>query len=107
MAACAEPGSRYFLTSDLIDPEADYGYGPAHVTAADEVKALSAQLNDFDEAGLAARFDGADMDAKGIYPGFWSEDSSMFEYLYHHFIALRDFYAEAARDGDAVVSVIS
>ena len=83
----------------------DMGYGPARCfTAADTVKIAQALQEPGLESILRGRFDAAQMEQIGIYPGgIWDEGP---DWLIAAFRELRDFYAAASAAGQAVVTVI-
>ena len=86
------------------DDEGFSGYGPARCFAADEVAQLSAALNAPEvETEAKGRFDAARMNALQIYPGFRPEDANP---LMTALRQLREFYAEAAKNGSAMVTCI-
>jgi hypothetical protein len=109
LTGSAEPGAT--LRSQAVlggvelgeDPEGFSGYGPARYFRATQVREISAELSRPElEAEAAARFDPAKMSQMEIYPG-WSGDQDK-EWLMDAFRRLRDFYANAAANGRAIVT---
>ncbi|WP_109486438.1 YfbM family protein [Occallatibacter savannae] len=86
------------------DDEGFSGYGPARYFAAAEVARLSAELGAPGlESEARARFDAEKMNSLQIYPGFRAED---IEGLVASVRRLRDFYADAAQNGNAIVTCL-
>lgn len=86
------------------DDEGFSGYGPARCFNAQEVTQLSDALRDPQvEAEVKARFDAEKMNKLKIYPGFRPGDADP---LMVRFRQLRDFYADAAKNGNAIVTCL-
>lgn len=86
----------------------DLGYGPSYLLTPDRVRAVATALEALDEAELRARADPTAMDRAELYPGIWGEEEGLFDLmLLPSFQDLRDFYAEAARQGQVVVHGLS
>lgn len=89
---------------ELGEGEGFSGYGPARLLAAEKVKEISSALNRAElQAEASARFDVSTMNKLGIYPGFWPSDLTG---LMEAFGQLREFYAEAAGSGRAIITCI-
>jgi hypothetical protein len=106
----AEPGptllSQAILGGSALgdDDEGFSGYGPARYFSVDQVAQLAAQLSDPGlEAEASSRFDAARMDELGIYPGWNASDA---DWVIDGFRRLRDFYADAATKGRAIVTCL-
>ena len=81
------------------------GYGEARYFTPVEVAATARELVRANlEAEMKARFDPARMNGAQIYPGGW--DVTGGDWLFVEFRKLRDFYAEASAQGNAVVTCI-
>jgi hypothetical protein len=86
------------------DDEGFSGYGPARYINAAEVAQLSEALNNPElEPEASARFDAGKMNDLKIYPGFRPQDADA---LLDSLRQLRDFYAEAAKQGKAIVTCL-
>jgi len=86
------------------DDEGFSGYGPARYFTAEQVAQVAAQLSAPGlEAEAAARFDPGRMEELGIYPGWNTSDA---DWVMDGFRRLRDFYADAASKGHAIVTCI-
>jgi hypothetical protein len=86
------------------DDEGFSGYGPARFLKPEEVTALSRELDRPEtESKAASRFSAAEMTRLGIYPG-WRAESR--DEVMDALRRLRDFYAEAAAKGSAIVTCL-
>lgn len=86
------------------DDEGFSGYGPARYFTAEQVAQLAAQLSAPElEAEAAGRFDAGRMEELGIYPGWKASEA---DWVMDGLRRLRDFYAEAARKGNAIVTCL-
>jgi len=85
----------------------DLGYGPSYLLTADRVQVVAAALATLDPDDLRRRADPQAMDRAELYPGTWDEEDVFDEMLLPSFTGLRDFYADAARAGQAVVHGLS
>lgn len=102
------PLQEVLFSEDVIDEDQDMGYGPAHYLTPEKVKELNDQLMTITEEELEKRFDPAQLKAAGAYPDIWEQDrEEILEYLVEHFELLKDFYAEAAAKGEAIITMIS
>ena len=82
----------------------DIGYGPACLVEPSKVAAAAAALRPFTSVALQSRFDSAEMDGAGLYPGGFQEDALEWrEEIDSAFGDVRDFYGRAAAAGDAVL----
>jgi hypothetical protein len=101
----ASPASQAVMGGAALAGDDDaFGYGPPRFFAPQEVAGLAAVLGRPEtEVEAAARFDADRMSAMQIYPGW---DPSDREPLLDSFRRLRDFYAEAAAGGRAIVTCL-
>ena len=86
------------FSGQLIDPEQDLGYGPAHYLMPEQVKKFSEELAKKTWENLYQNYKPGDMNEKGVYPVIWDDQGEAFTYPYSYFDNLRDFYAEAAKN---------
>jgi hypothetical protein len=82
------------LRADLEDD----GYGPPRFLAPEEVRAIAAALAELDEAKVRAAFDPG---RKDLYRRCDADEVA------EMFVALRDFYGDAAGEGEGVVVVFA
>ena|SRR5690348_302931 len=86
------------------DPEGFSGYGPARYFTADHVAAISQALSQPGlESEAEGRFDAERMNQLDIYPGW---EASHKDSVMQALRALRDFYADAARNGRVIVTCL-
>lgn len=100
------PMGRVMFSGQFFDENLDMGYGPAHYLNPEQVIEISRDLEAIDDEELKKRYDGAQMDEKGVYPEGWKDEGS-FEYLQENFRKLKDFFRSSAELKCAVVSYIS
>jgi hypothetical protein len=79
----------------------DVGYGPARCLTPAEVQSVSAALASLSGEQLWSRFDAKKFAEAEIYPQGWSSEGK--GYVVAYYDALRAFFAEAARAGDAII----
>ncbi|MGH6838145.1 MAG: YfbM family protein [Methylocella sp.] len=105
----AEPGSQLVSQAvlggvELGDDEGFSGYGPPRYFTAAQVAELAQALSEPGlESEAAARFDAARMSQLGIYPGGRASDANE---VMDGFRRLRDFYADAADKGRAIITCL-
>lgn len=99
--------TRILFSGQLIDEEQDLGYGPAHFLKPDEVLELCEEISKITIEDLKQRFDPEKMSEEGIYPEIWEEGEDAFNYLAEEFIAVQKTFAEAAHNGEAIITFIN
>jgi hypothetical protein len=105
----AEPGPELVSQAvmggvELGEDEGFSGYGPPRYFTASQVTKLSQVLNQPGlESKAAARFDATRMSKLGIYPGRRSSDA---EGVMDSLRRLRDFYADTANKGKAIITCL-
>ncbi|MBC7818090.1 MAG: YfbM family protein [Planctomycetaceae bacterium] len=87
--------------SDLSDE--GFGYGTVRFLLPDEVREVSEALSDVPAFELLQRFDAEALNDAEIYPHGWSDDSKEGEYIRGHYVALQEFFDQAAKAGDAML----
>lgn len=99
--------ARIFNSERIIDEEQDLGgYGPARYANPEEVLAIHKELSGTDRDDLADRYDPELMEEKGIYPQGWDE-GIMIDEMLDYFDRLKEFFALAAREEEAVIFYIN
>ena len=82
----------------------DMGYGPARYLTAEDVSSVAEALDAVTLSDFEHRFNAEALAAESIYPDVWDESrSELLEYLLPYYEALKAFYANAAREGNAVL----
>lgn len=83
----------------------DMGYGPARCFTARETSEIAEALQATGlETILIGRFNPNAMEQLGVYPGGWHAEGP--DWLIDAFQKLRDFYASASAEGNAVVTAL-
>lgn len=99
---------KIIFSGQLIDPEQDLGYGPAHYLTPEEVKNVSKSLSGISKENLYSKYNPSDMAAQEVYPIIWEEEGDeAFDYLYSYFEDLKEFYEQAAKENQAVISILN
>lgn len=93
-----------YLTGQLIDPEQDFGAGPAHYLKASDVALVNQHLQKQTAETLEAHYDADALMAAAIYPTAWAEDDAF--YLVDAYRRLQTFYQTATEAEQAVISFI-
>jgi hypothetical protein len=106
---CGEVESGQSLLSQAVaggtELGEDLGYGPARYFSVDQVADIARELSRSDlEVEVIARFDPERMSELGIYPGGWHHNPV--DWPLEEFRRLRDFYADAAAQGLAIMTWI-
>ena len=81
----------------------DVGYGPARYLTATEV---AEALRPLPPDEFAKRYDAAALTANDIYPQIWSGDEDL-DYKFSWYGTLRDYYADAAAKGNAMLQYLN
>lgn len=103
----AEPPFSWALFSgQTVDEDQDLGYGPGHYITAEQVKVVDAALQKITDDDMKDRFDGKKMMQENIYPLIWNEPETI-EYILENFQTLKEFYAEAAKRSQAVITFLN
>ncbi|MBC3882889.1 YfbM family protein [Undibacterium sp. LX40W] len=85
----------------------DLGFGPAHLFSAEEVKTISDALQAFPLKTFTGRYDVKQMQASKIYPENWLKEGDIGRArLLDYFQQILNFYANAAKNGQAIVFVV-
>jgi hypothetical protein len=88
--------------------EDDMGFGPATYLTPAEVAVAAVAMKQLDAKDLRARFDPADMSARGVYPDIWvREGEAALDDLLAAYEKLRSYYARAADKGLAMLMWIA
>jgi len=86
--------------------DVDVGYGPARFLTPAQVREVASALSDVSSTELWSRFDATAASGAQIYPaGSWTKEDG--EYVEDHFEKLKEFYAAAAQNNEAVLLYIN
>jgi hypothetical protein len=83
----------------------DTGYGPPRLLAPEAVREIADGFDAVDLAALRSAYSPKAMVDADIYPSIWADDDA--DHLLTHVTRLRDFYREAAANGQAVLLAIT
>lgn len=86
----------------------DAGYGPARILVPDQVKSISSALAPIDKSEFSSRYDPAAMQAADVYLSDMCvrDGDEALEYIVENYLALADFYRDAAERGDGAILLI-
>ena len=101
------PLVEILFSEQIIDVEQNLGYSPAHYLTPKEVIELNNQISKITIADLKQKFDPEKMTELGVYPIIWDEGEEAFDYLANGFTDLQNVYAEAAKNGEAIITFLS
>jgi hypothetical protein len=107
LAEADHPLTAVLFSGQLVDPNQDLGYGPAHYLRPHQVAELNDQIAIITVDDLRQRYDAAKMMELGVYPEIWDEGNDAFDYLASYFTSVRQLYNNAARNQDAIITFVS
>ncbi len=103
-----EPPLNFLATGGEPVGDVDVGYGPARLLMPDQVASLSAALERITDDEFARRFDLGALTKEAIYPQIWDEPLEDLLEEYRGYLGFaKALIAEASRDGQAILIVIS
>jgi hypothetical protein len=108
VGAVTTPAGAAFFGGEPVGPDggdADGGYGPARLLRPELVQESARVLRELDLVALLTRYDPQAWDEDGVYPSGWAEGDAQ-AHLLPAVQQLREFLTAAAREGQAVVSMI-
>jgi hypothetical protein len=88
--------------SDEFTDAPDWGYGPPRHLPPDRVAAAAAMLAGLTQERLADGIEVAELARKNIYPSVW-DDPSEIGWVTHYLPYVQEYFALAAKEGDAIV----
>ena len=100
------PLAKIFFSGQLVDENQNLGYGPAHYLTSDQVTELNIEIAKISTDELKHRYDINKMTEMEIYPVAW-EDEGMGDYLAYHFGIVRQVFSEAAKNNEAIISIVA
>ncbi|MBT31419.1 MAG: hypothetical protein CMO01_17325 [Thalassobius sp.] len=98
--------AKAFFTLQVIDAEQDFGYGPVQYLNNTQVKETNLALQKISIADIDPNKLSQALTQNSIYPECWDEPENI-EWLFESFDEFKSFYAEAAKNNEAVISFIS
>jgi hypothetical protein len=107
MANADHPLVQVLFSGQIIDEEQDLGYGPAHYLIPEQVADLNSQISTITVADLKLKYDPKRMTELEVYPTIWDEGDDAFDYLNEYFGTVKQVYADAAKNGEAIITFIN
>ena len=98
---------RVLFSGQLVDEEQDLGYGPAHYLTPEQVSDLNNEISSITITELKERFNPQKMTELEVYPTIWDEGDDAFEYVADGFSTLQNTFAEATRNGEAIITFLN
>jgi len=94
------------FNNQLVDEGQDLGYGPAFYLTSEQVLEIDEELQKLDLAALDSKYDGSEMNERGIYPEIWDESESK-SFVLDSLNELIAFYKSAADKNECIIMFIS
>ena len=107
LAHAEHPLVKVLFSGQLIDEDQDLGYGPGHYLLPEEVTELNNRISSLTTADLKKNYHPQKMTEQEVYPDIWDEGDEAFEYLSQNFTTIQKVYAEAAKNGEAIITYIN
>jgi hypothetical protein len=101
------PFANVLFSGQIIDEDQDMGYGPAQYLTPEQVKDINGPLSAITPDDLRKKYNAEAMNENGVYPQGWENEKEEEDYLIGYFEELKEFYATAADNGEAIISYIS
>lgn len=98
---------RILFSGQLIDEEQDLGYGPAHYLTPEQVAELNNDISTIKIADLKQKFNPKKMTELEVYPTIWDEGDDAFEYVADGFSTLQNVFADATKNGEAIITFLN
>ncbi|MBE1486179.1 YfbM family protein [Plantactinospora soyae] len=87
---------------EFVEPEVDWGYGPPRYLTPEQVATAATELAGLTEDDLIRGVDPAELTRAQIYPDVWDRPDEL-RWVTHHLPYVQDYFAAAAKDGDAII----
>lgn len=107
IASANHPLVRVLFSEKMIDEGQDLGYGPGHYLTPEDVVALNNEISTLTLAELKTRFNPAKMNEQAVFPPIWNEGDSAFDYIAEGFSTLQKAFAEASKNGEAIITFLN
>jgi Domain of unknown function (DUF1877) len=98
---------RVLFSGQVIDEEQDLGYGPAHYLTPEQVAQLNSEISAITTADLRQKFNPEKMNELEIYPSIWDEGDGAFEYIADGFLTVQNVFADATKNGEAIITFLN
>jgi hypothetical protein len=98
---------RVLFSGQIVDEEQDLGYGPAHYLTPEQVAELNNEISTMTLADLKEKFNPERMNELEVYPTIWDEGDDAFDYLAHGFSTVQHVFANATKNGEAIITFLN
>ncbi len=98
---------KVLFSGQLIDEEQDLGYGPAHYLTPEQVADLNNEISTITIEDLKQKFNPKKMTELEVYPTIWDEGDDTFDYLVEGFSTLQNVFANATKNGEAIITFLN
>ena len=98
--------SGAIFSEQFVDEDQDLGYGPAHYLTAEQVADLNHEISAITVDALKLNFNPKEMTEIGVYPFIWEEGEDAFEYVADGFLTVQKVFADAAKNGEAIITFL-
>ena len=98
---------QVLFSGQLVEEDQDLGYGPAHYLTPEQVVNLNETLAGITVDELRKNYNPEKMTEEEVYPTIWDEGDDAFGYLSDNFLQVQELYAEAAKNGDAIITFLN
>ena len=95
------------FSGQIVDEEQDLGYGPAHYLTPEQVSELNNEISSITISELKEKFNPEKMTELEVYPAIWDEEDEAFDYIADGFLTLQNVFAEATRNGEAIITFLN
>lgn len=102
----SHPLAKILFSEQFIDEEQDLGYGPGQYVTAEQVKEIHEKISMISVDELKKRFDPKVMKDQGVFPDVW-DNPDTFSYLTDYFETVKEVYALAAKNDEAVITFLN
>lgn len=98
---------RVLFSGQLINEEQDLGYGPAHYLTPEQVAELNNEISTIIIADLKEKFNPEKMNKLEVYPAIWDEGDDAFDYVADGFLTVQNVFADATKNGEAIITFLN
>ena len=106
IAGPEHPLRKVMFSGQEFGGDQDMGYGPAQYLTPEQVQEVHMALRGISAEDLRSKYDPKRMTELDIYPSIWQNEEEV-NYLLEYYEAVREIYATAAANGEAVITFIN
>ena len=101
------PLTKILFPEQIIDDALDFGYGPPQYLTSEQVQELNNTIALIKAEDLRAKYDSVHMTKSQIYPSIWDNAEQTITFLIDSFKDLQLFYAQASKEGEAIITFLT